>query len=89
MQVLNSSWQLVGVATPVTLVAQNVGTCRIAFVFATVAPGAGAITLDSDGHFILEPGSAPMTVTDLSVSALSMYARALGPISGKLAVHYT
>lgn len=86
MDVTNATWQLVGDAAPDSLVVQNVGTCRIAFVFAASQPGASDIALDSHEHFTLAPGSDPYTVTDLATYTRNMYVRALGPINGKLAV---
>lgn len=86
MIVTNSTWQRVGVANPSSAIAQNVGTCRIAYVFAASQPAVDAYALDSDEHFILAPGSSPIIIKDLNNVSKSMYARALGPNSGQLAV---
>lgn len=84
MDVGNSTWQLAGVGADASLLIQNVGTCRIAFVIAAAQPADDAITMDGDGHGILAPGSEPMTVKDLDTYTKNMYVRALGPINGKL-----
>jgi hypothetical protein len=86
MQVSNEEWTLAGAGEDVSLVMQNVGTTRIAFVFAVEAPDAEDIALDSDEHFILNPGSEAITITDLDTYAKNVYVRSLGPIFGKLAV---
>lgn len=84
MQVNNSSWQQAGPATPAKLTVQNVGSVRIAFVFATSQPGDSDIALDQDEHGIFQPGSIPFTVSDLDTENKNMYVRALGPKSGNL-----
>ena len=86
MQVTNATWQQVGDPTPSTLTVQNVGTPRIAYVFAAAQPGAGSITLDSDEHFILLPGANAVSFANLSAEGLTMWARALGPNTADLAV---
>lgn len=86
MIVLNSAWQLAGVATPTTLTVQNVGTPRIAYTFAASLPAVDDIVLDSDEHFTFIPGSSALSYANLETEGLSMYVRALGPISGDLAV---
>lgn len=89
MQVLNSSWQLAGIATPSTLFVQNTGIPRIAYVFAAAQPAANAIVLDSGAHFVLLSGSDPLSLTNLKTEGTSMYVRALGSISGELSVDAT
>lgn len=84
MQVLNSSWQQAGDATPTKLTVQNVGDVRIAYVFAATQPGISDIILDSDEHGVFQPGSVPFTISDLSTEGKSMFVRALGPKNGKL-----
>lgn len=86
MDVTNATWQLAGDGADVSLLIQNVGTCRIAFVVAASQPAVDAIALDSDGHGILGPGTEPMTFRDLDTYAKNVYVRALGPINGKLYV---
>lgn len=86
MDVLNDSWQLVGDATPDSLRVQNVGITRIAYVFATSAPGAGDIELDSGEHFIMQPGDPIQSFSGMGGNGVSMYARSLGPTTGKLSV---
>ncbi len=86
MQVANSSWQQVGDPTPDTLTVQNVGVPRIAYVFQATQPGVNDITLDSDEHFVLQPGQQALSFANLKTEGLTMWARALGPISANLAV---
>lgn len=86
MEVANNSWQIVGTASSSTLTIQNVGTCRIAYTFASSQPATDDIALDSDEHYILGPGEPEFTVSGSDLSSQNMYVRALGPISGKLAV---
>lgn len=86
MDVDNEAWTLVGAGGDASLVMQNVGSTRIAFVFDTSLPGPGDVALDADEHFILTPGSDPTTITDLDTYSKNVYARSLGPIHGNLAV---
>jgi hypothetical protein len=86
MDVTNATWQLVGAGSDASLVVQNVGVSRIAFVFATAQPAVNAINLDSSGHGVLKPGMDPMTVKDLNTYSKNMYVRALGSVTGKLYV---
>lgn len=86
MDVTNATWQQAGGVNPTSLVVQNVGTCRVAFVFASSQPAVDAIELDTHEHFILEPGSDPYTIKDLNTFSKNMYVRALGPINGKIAI---
>lgn len=86
MDLLNSAWLLVGAGSDASLVIQNVGTSRIAFVFATSLPAPTAINLDTDEHFVLNPGTEPSTIKDLDTFTKNVYARSLGPIVGQLAV---
>lgn len=86
MQVTNASWQLVGDATPTTLLVQNTGHVRIAYVFAASAPAVDAYDLDKDEHFIFNPDHPTLSFGNLATEGLSMYARALGPKAGYLAV---
>lgn len=86
MDVSNTAWTLAGAGADASLLLQNVGTSRIAFTFAASLPAADAIALDSDEHFILAPGTGPITVQDLNTYSRNVYVRSLGPINGKLAV---
>lgn len=86
MEVPNSAWTLVGAGADASLVVQNVGVTRIAYVFAASLPAADAIALDTDAHFIMAPGSEPVTVKELNTLIKNMYARSLGPKAGSLAV---
>lgn len=86
MDVLNSEWQLVGDGADESLVIQNVGTCRIAYTYAAAKPADDGINLDTDEHFILDAGSPAVTITGLDTFSKNVYARALGPITGQLAV---
>lgn len=86
MQVENNSWQLVGAGSEPKMIVQNVGSVRIAFTFSATQPGVNDIALDDDtgAHGILNPGTAPMTITDMNTSAVGCYVRALGPKAGSL-----
>jgi hypothetical protein len=86
MEVQNNSWQLVGDASPASLRVQNVGIARIAYVFAASQPAADAIDLDTGQHFIMHPGDPIETFSGMNTNSVSMYARALGPVAGKLSV---
>lgn len=86
MDVSNSEWALAGAGSDASLVLQNVGSTRIAFVFGTVLPASDAINLETDEHFMLYPGSEPVTITDLDTYSKNVYVRSLGPITGQLAV---
>lgn len=89
MDVETDSWQRAGVATPGYLMVQNVGDCRIGFVFAASQPAEDAYTLDGHEHFSLMPGSQPFITSDLATQSVSMWVRALGPKNGKLSVKST
>lgn len=86
MDVSNTSWALAGSGGDASLVMQNVGVTRIAFVFDTSLPGDTAIVMDSDEHFILAPGSDAITITDLDTNSKNVYVRSLGAKQGQLAV---
>ena len=86
MDVSNSAWALAGAGGDASLVIQNVGSTRIAFVFAASLPASGAIALETDEHFLLFPGSEAITITDLDTNSKNVYVRSLGPITGQLAV---
>ena len=87
MDIPNNSWALVA-TSPTSLRMQNVGVSRIAYVFAAAQPGAGDITLDSDGHFIMAPGAAPYEYNGAAMGK-NVYARSLGSRNGKLALDKT
>ncbi len=86
MQLNNTEWLLVGAGGDASLVMQNVGDVRIAFVIATSLPAPTDITLEGDGHGVLGTGTEPMTITDLDTYSKNMYARALGPRNAQLYV---
>lgn len=86
MDVANNTWTLVGNGADESLVIQNVGTSRIAYVYAASKPADSAINMDTDEHFILDAGSPAVTITGLDTFSKNIYARALGPITGQLAV---
>ena len=86
MDVSNSEWTLAGSGGDASLVIQNVGSSRIAFVFAASLPADDAIDLETDEHFILYPGSEAITITDLDTNSKNVYVWSLGPITGQLAV---
>lgn len=86
MIVTNATWQLAGAGADESLVIQNTGITRIGFVFAAAQPAVDDYTLDSDEHFMLNPGSEPITIKDLDTYTKNVYVRSIGPIDGKLAV---
>lgn len=86
MDVANDEWLLAGAGGDASLVIQNVGSTRIGFVFDTSKPADDGVNLETDEHFILYPGSEPVTITDLDTYSKNVYVRSLGPITGQLAV---
>lgn len=95
MIVSNITWTRVGGPGPALLTMQNVGYVRIAYVVQGNADDPPQsdddvepqyVGLDTDDHFILAPGSEPVTFDYLATESLSVYARALGPKDGALAV---
>ena len=95
MQIPKDSWVRVDGASPALLILQNVGVSRIAYVIrpnAEAAPqsensgGARYVALDSDAHFIMAPGSEPVTMTFLATETAAVWARSLGAKVGALAV---
>ena len=95
MQIPNESWTRVDGSSPPLLIMQNVGYTRIAYVIrpngdaapqSEVPLGAGYVPLDSDAHFIMAPGSEPITMNFLAAETAAVWARSLGPKDGALAV---
>lgn len=85
MDVPNNVWTLAGDATPSSIILQNKGPSRIAYVFAATLPGPSAYVMDSDAHFTLED-QTPVNFKELDTQGLSVYVRNLGSTVGKLAV---
>ena len=86
MDVANDEWLLAGAGSDASLVIQNVGDTRIGFVFGTSKPADDGINLETDEHFVLNPGTEPITITDLDTYSRNVYVRSLGPKTGQLAV---
>lgn len=86
MDVNNTTWQLVGDGADASLIMQNVGITTIGFVFAASAPANDAYDLNTGDHFVLLPGSSPITIAELDTYTKNVYVRSIGPINGKLAV---
>lgn len=80
----NNVWQLIA-TNPTLLEMQNTGTTRIAYTFAGALPGPEAIELDSDAHFVMNPGSEPYIYRGAALGT-NVYGRSLGAKSGDLAL---
>lgn len=87
MIVTNDSWQLVGSEGPGSLLIQNVGDVKIAYVVAAAQPADDAYPMHyNDGaFFIISPLVAPTYLQNLGTD--NVYARAIGPRDGSLTVH--
>lgn len=86
MIVNNNSWQLVGNGGDASLIVQNVGSSRIAYVIAVIQPEVGSLVLENGEHGILNTGSESLTVSGLDTFGKNFYVRALGAKSGALYV---
>lgn len=85
MDLPNDVWTLVGDETPATLTVQNVGSTNIIYVFEAAAPGPDDLMARGD-HFIVYPGSQPLSFGGLNTEGKSMYARSYSSRTGQLSV---
>ena len=87
MNISNTAWVEVG-ASSTSLLVDNVGETRIAYILADTAPTGITLDLAGDGeHGIIPQGSGPMTFSDLATPGMSLWVRSLGPKVGKLYVY--
>lgn len=86
MRITSDSWHLVEESCPSYLSMQNEGQCRVAYQTAANSVIAASVELDSENHFILEPGSEPIEFKDLAKRQVFVYARAMDDGVGELRI---